>query len=87
MTLDEIFEKYTDDKKIYRISRNYMSPKPIAWAKLLKEWGKEELRKEGFWMPEYMVEDANANDWQIYDMDKDPEASSWQFYESIKDPA
>lgn len=85
MTLDEIFEKYPDDKngffrrenidrlKKHRpdlteefIIENY--PKnTVGWLKQLKINGNEESRKLGFIIPQFMIEDANANDWEIFE--------------------
>lgn len=66
MTLDEIFEKYTDEQYILRSSKPaYMSPVTVGWAKGLKAWGNEESRKIGFWIPQFMIEDAQANDWEL----------------------
>lgn len=37
----------------------------IEWLKGLKVWGNEESRKMGFLIPQHMIEDANADDWEI----------------------
>ena len=66
MTLDEIFEKYQDDQKIYRLSDKFMSPKSIEYAKQLKAWGNEKSRKLGYWIPDFMIEGAEATDWCLY---------------------
>jgi hypothetical protein len=64
VTLDEIFEKYPDAKKIYRRGPHPMSFS-IEFCKGLKSWGNAEVRKLGFWIPKCMIDDANANDWEI----------------------
>jgi hypothetical protein len=65
MTLTEIFDKHTNDQKIYRTSRLWITPVSIEWAKGLKAWGNEESRSMGFWIPQFMLEDAEADDWEL----------------------
>jgi len=85
MTLDEIFEKYSDDKDgFYRksyvdrlkkhrpdLTEEYIiekSPKyPVDWLKGLKAWGNQESRDLGFFISKGMIEDANADDWELYE--------------------
>lgn len=64
MTLDEAFEKYSDEIILKRPTR--CLPHDIKWLKQMKIWGNEESRKLGFFIPESMIEDANADDWEIY---------------------
>lgn len=66
MTLDELFAKYPDHRKAYRTGVANMSPKTIEWCKGLKEWGDPELRAKGYIIPDFMVEDAKADDWEIF---------------------
>lgn len=65
MTLDEIFKKYSDEQKVYRAGTKYISPKTVGWCKQLKAWGNQESREMGFWIPDYMIKDANADDWEL----------------------
>lgn len=37
----------------------------VGWLKGLKGWGNEESRKMGFIIPEFMIEDAKADDWEL----------------------
>lgn len=63
MTLDEIFEKYTGDERFKR--PNFGFSYPISWLKQFKLYGSEEYRDLGFIIPDFMIEDANADDWEI----------------------
>lgn len=63
MKLDEAFEKYDDTTKLKR--HGYNMAYDIAWLKGLKAWGNEESRKLGFIIPQFMIDDANADDWEI----------------------
>lgn len=62
MTLDEAFKKYSDDIKLNR--PGYMSH-DIAWLKQLKAWGNNESRTLGYIIPQFMIDDANATDWEV----------------------
>ena len=62
MKLIEAFEKYSDDRLM---KRPYMMfGRDIAWLKDFHAWGNEDARKLGFMIPDSMIEDANANDWE-----------------------
>jgi hypothetical protein len=83
MTLDEIFEKYPDNKTgfyrkynldQYKKYRTEFSEKDILerinkhdvkWLKGLKAWGNEQSKELGFIIPVSMIEDANADDWEL----------------------
>ena len=65
MTLDEVFEKYSDDKTIIRTSRSHMPPATVKWCKGLKAWGCQEARNMGFFIPQFMIDDAHADDWEL----------------------
>lgn len=39
----------------------------IEFFKSLKEWGKEEYRKIGFWVPQFIIDDSNADDWEVFE--------------------
>lgn len=83
MTLQEAFEKYSDNQLMRRASYKDLFPShydqalvqsflekglgayPIYWLKQLIGWGNEESRKMGFIIPQSMIDDANANDWEI----------------------
>lgn len=61
MTLDEAFKKYDDEVELKRPNR---MPHNVAWLKQLKAWGNEESRKMGFGIPQCMIDDAIADDWE-----------------------
>lgn len=63
MTLDEAFEKYDDTVKMTRPGLNM--DYDIAWLKGLKAWGNQESRELGFIIPQFMIDDAQADDWEI----------------------
>ena len=42
----------------------------VGWLKGLKGWGNEESRKLGFIIPSCMIEDANADDWKLFEENK-----------------
>lgn len=85
MTLNEIFEKYSDDKNgFYRRAmfeklkkhrpdlheNDILKSLPkhsVEWLKGLKAWGNQESRNMGFIIPDFMIEDANATDWELYE--------------------
>ena len=60
MTLDEIFSKFSDETKIKR--KNQILITDVKWAKGLKAWGNEESRELGFIIPQFMIDDAMADD-------------------------
>ncbi len=64
MTLDEAFEKYPDDKKMARKSKPNFTAH-IEWLKGLKAWGNKESRELGYAIPQFMIEDSNADDWEL----------------------
>jgi hypothetical protein len=64
MKLEEAFEKYPNTTKLRRKSKPSFSA-DIKWLKGLKAWGNEDARKLGFIIPKFMIEDANADDWEI----------------------
>ncbi len=39
----------------------------VEWLKGLKAWGNQESIDMGFIIPSFMIEDANANDWKLYE--------------------
>jgi hypothetical protein len=62
MTLDEAFKKYDNDIKMKR--NGDISAYSISWLKSLKVWGNNESRELGFKIPQFMIEDAKADDWE-----------------------
>lgn len=67
MKLEELFKKYPDDRKAYRKSRKHMTPVTVEWLTGLHAWGNEESRQMGFLLPQFMITDAIADDWEIVD--------------------
>lgn len=68
MTLDECFEKYSDDQLIERQSRideNKGLGWSVGWWKGLKYWGDPIHIPKGFFLPKSMVEAAKADDWVL----------------------
>ncbi len=65
MTLDEVFEKYSNDKKIIRTSLSHMPPATVKSCKSLKAWASQETRNMGFFIPKFMIDDAHADDWEL----------------------
>jgi len=63
MKLEEAFEKYDDKVKLKR--PNYNLSFTIRWLKQLKAWGNQESRDMGFLIPQPMIDDANADDWEV----------------------
>lgn len=63
MTLDEAFTKYDDQTFLKRPNSPVMCD--IKWLKQLKAWGNQESRSLGFIIPDFMIEDANADDWEL----------------------
>lgn len=63
MTLDEAFEKYPDTT-ILRRKGNWFCAS-IKWWKMHKAWATPEARRDGFIIPDKMIEDANANDFEV----------------------
>lgn len=63
MKLEEAFEKYDDSIRMKRPSS--FSAYDIKWLKGLHAWGNQESRDMGFWIPQFMIDDANAEDWKI----------------------
>lgn len=43
-----------------------MSKYPVVWLKGLKGWGNQESRNMGYGIPQFMIDDANADDWELY---------------------
>jgi hypothetical protein len=50
---------------IDQYSKNKFYHKKISFLKQLYAWGNEESRRMGFGIPDFMIEDAKADDWQI----------------------
>jgi hypothetical protein len=63
MTLEKAFKKYTDDTILKR-PKHFFSFS-VKWLKQLKAWANEESRWLGFIIPQTMIEDANAEDWEL----------------------
>jgi hypothetical protein len=70
MTLNDAFKKYNDDVLMKRTSSLFDYGYPIRWLKDLKMWGNIEARKLGFFIPDIMIETADATDWELYDKSK-----------------
>lgn len=74
MTLEEAFEKYSDETILKRKDALEILAADIKWLKGLKAWGKvwgnEESRKLGVIVPQLMIDDANANDWEVITQEK-----------------
>lgn len=65
MTLDEAFKKYPDTTVMKRKNSLTYQPFNIKWLKQLKAYGNEESRKLGFFIPDGMISDADADDWEV----------------------
>ena len=73
MKLTEAFKKYADDVKLVRNKKQYNIlgeevPRMAADIKFLKglhAWGNEDSRKLGFIIPDFMIDDAQADDWEV----------------------
>ncbi len=66
MKLKELIGKYPDFRKVYRKGEANMSPKTLEWCKGLVEWADPDLRHKGYVIPQFMIEDAQADDWELY---------------------
>lgn len=81
MTLDEAFEKFDDTtllRRRYYVER-LLKRRPdlkesdigdsgahsVEFLKGMKSWGNQESRRLGFLIPDFMIEDANADDWEV----------------------
>lgn len=71
MTLDEAFKLYDDSVKLKRKVKN-RDGCTIKFLKGLKAWGNQESRDLGFIIPQFMIDDANANDWDVYEQTIEP---------------
>lgn len=67
MKLEDAFKLFGNGVTLKRKSKPWISGE-VAWLKGLEKWGTESNRKLGFFIPNEMIEDANANDWE-YDGD------------------
>jgi len=68
MTINEIFEKYTDDRLFfYRKNIENLKLVCLAQLKVLRRWCKTGDTGYGFHISKEMVEDNNANDWELFE--------------------
>lgn len=65
MNLDYIIANFKDADEFKRISKPWVSGKPVEWLKGLKDWGNQESKDMGFSIPSFMIDDANADDWEL----------------------
>lgn len=65
MTLDEAFERYSDNDLMYRKewTRN-IYPEPISCLKRIYIWARVATFM-GFYIPKNIINDAKADDWEI----------------------
>ena len=59
--------KDCDPARIEEALKDGAGAHDIKWLKGLKSWGNEEFRKLGFFIPQFMIDDAEADDWEIYE--------------------
>lgn len=64
MYLSEIFNKYPHDSAMEFRRKGRIFSANIKWLKQMKAWGNEESRKMGFIIPQFMIDDAEADDWE-----------------------
>lgn len=67
MKLEEAFKKYGDEIKMKRTSSRFDCGFSIEFLKMHHAWGNQESRDLGFWISNAMIEDASADDWEIYE--------------------
>ena len=68
MTLDEAFEKYPDETILKRKSHvNITFNANMEYLKSMKPWACEYARNTGFIIPQSMIDDAKADDWEVYE--------------------
>lgn len=65
MRLKELVDNYSPHRKVYRKNEPYLSPKTLEWCKGLLEWADPELRHKGYIIPQIMIDDAIADDWEL----------------------
>lgn len=63
MKLQEAFEKYSDD--IYLKRKKGFVSLSILDLKDMVAWANEDSRKLGFIIPQCLIEDAQADDWEL----------------------
>jgi hypothetical protein len=61
LTLDEIFEKYSENNLIRRPNRTSCS---ISWLKMIIPWVNDPSIRHGFIPPWGIRDDIKANDWE-----------------------
>lgn len=70
MKLDDLIDKYPEHTKVYRTNVKYFPPESLSICKILRAWGDKELIGMGFVVPQLVIDDANADDWEIYEDEK-----------------
>lgn len=66
MNLDEAFLLHDDLAKLKRQSwETHRGGYTVEWLKGLKAWGTAGNRKMGFIIPQFMIDDAQADDWEV----------------------
>lgn len=46
---------------------NGVGSNDIEWLKGMYAWGNEESREMGFIIPQFMIDNAQADDWEVYE--------------------
>ncbi len=64
MKLDDALEKYPDEVMMRRKDKPNFEV-TISWLRQLKAWGNTESRELGFLIPQFMIDDAEASDWEL----------------------
>jgi hypothetical protein len=64
MKLEEAFAKYSDETRLRKKSQPCFDAK-IQWWKMHKQWANQESRDMGFIIPQHMIDDANADDFEV----------------------
>jgi hypothetical protein len=61
----DTFPEYVDKEKLQEYLESGGGAYDIGWLKKQHARADKELRKLGFIIPDYMIEDANADDWEL----------------------
>jgi hypothetical protein len=69
MKLKDAFEQYDDSVRMKRKSAVMNFDYDIGWLKQMAAWGNQELDNMGFMIPRAMIEDAQADDWEVIGKD------------------
>ena len=61
------FPPDVDKEKLEEYLKDGNGAHTIEWLKGMHAWGNKECRKMGFWIPDFMIADANTDDWEVFE--------------------